>query len=161
MTNPQHPRQCSADDEDSCSESRVRLAPGVNIDSALLGFSYARSSGPGGQNVNKRATKAQLRVAITALPISVRARNRLAHAARGQINKHDELIIVCDECRTQLDNRRLCVQKLSRLVLAALVEPKVRKKTRPTRGSVLRRLKAKHVKSQIKQKRQKPGHDTE
>ena len=130
-----------------------RLAPGLVAPPGALRFTFARSSGPGGQNVNKRSTKAELRVTPADLPLRPRALERLLHAARGYLTDAGELLIAADEHRSQARNREACLERLRALVLAAIVEPKVRRKTRPTRGSQERRLAGKRVQSERKRQR--------
>jgi ribosome-associated protein len=136
----------------------VSLAPGVVIGEDHLRVVYVRSSGPGGQNVNKRSTKAQMRVEVDQIPLNDRARARLFSLARQYLNANNELMIESDETRSQSRNRKACLEKLRELVMRALIEPKIRKKTRPTRGSVRRRLEAKHQRAETK-KRRKPPED--
>ncbi len=131
----------------------VRLAPGVEVPSDRLRFAFSRSSGPGGQNVNKRSTKAELRVLLTDLPMHAAALDRLATLARGYVTSEGEMQIVCDEHRSQPRNREECVKRLSMLVAQALVVPKVRRKTKPSRGAKERRLESKKRRGEIKRGR--------
>ena len=132
------------------------LAPGVVVDSASIVISFVRSSGPGGQNVNKRSTKAQLRVAVDQIPLSQSARLRLNRLARNAINANGELVLSADETRSQSRNRKACMDRLKEIVMRSMIEPKARKATRPTRGSVRRRLEEKKQRSQTKQRRRPP-----
>jgi ribosome-associated protein len=134
----------------------VVLAPGVVVDSASIVISFVRSSGPGGQNVNKRSTKAQLRVAVDQIPLSQSARLRLNRLARNAINANGELVLSADETRSQSRNRKACMDRLKEIVMRSMIEPKSRKATRPTRGSVRRRLEEKKQRSQTKQRRRPP-----
>lgn len=124
----------------------------------MVQFSYSRSSGPGGQNVNKLSTKAELRLRIADLPISHRARERLAGLAGRRLTEAGELIIVSETERSQSANREECLTKLRALLVQAMHEPKVRRKTRPSKGSKERRLREKKSRSEIKRGRTK-GHD--
>jgi len=145
----------------------VEVAPGVVVPASALRLSYVRSSGPGGQNVNKVATKAELRVSLADLPISERARRRLATLAGSRLVGGDdaaggdavgadggEVLIVSQSERSQARNRAECMDKLRDLIVRAMAEPKIRRKTRPTRGSIERRLEAKKARSEIKRRRQ-------
>jgi ribosome-associated protein len=135
---------------------QVRLAPGVVIDADMLRFRFVASAGPGGQNVNKRATKAELRVVIDDLPITAGAKLRLAQLAGQRATDAGELIIVSERHRSQRRNRDDCVDRLSRLVAHAITPPKPRRPTRPTRSSIRRRLDAKRQRSETKQRRRPP-----
>ena len=131
----------------------IEIAPGVRIAEDVLRFSFSSSSGPGGQNVNKRATKAELRVSLTAIPISARALERLTRLAARRLNDEGDVIITADEHRSQGQNRSECLERLRELLVAAMAEPKVRRKTRPSRGSVERRLADKSRQSERKRTR--------
>jgi ribosome-associated protein len=135
----------------------VRLAPGVFVRADALRFAFSSSSGPGGQNVNKRATKAELRVRLLELPISAGARHRLERLASHRVTGDGELVIEADEHRSQSQNKAACVDRLGELVLLALPEPKVRKKTRPSAGSKARRLESKKRRGKTKQGRRGGG----
>jgi ribosome-associated protein len=126
-------------------------------DDELL-FSYARSGGPGGQNVNKVASKAVLRwtlAANTSLPADVRERLRQQQANR--ITAEGELVIQGQRFRDQARNAQDCLDRLRALVLQALTRPTPRKKTKPTRGSKRRRLDDKRQRSARKERRRGPG----
>ena len=121
----------------------IELGPGVWTDREQLRFGFSRSSGPGGQNVNKVNTKTELRVGVTALHgMSDRALGRLRLLA-GRRMVDDDLMFTADTERTQESNRRACLEKLRELIVKALVEPKVRRKTKPGRGAKERRLDSK------------------
>lgn len=141
---------------ESPSTSTIEVAPGVRVHERSLQFSFTTSSGPGGQNVNKRATRAELRVRLDDLPIHPAARERLAHAAGWRVTPDAVLILDCSEHRSQLQNKGECLDRLRELVTRALVVPKVRRKTKPTRGSKERRLAGKKSRSEIKGRRR--GH---
>lgn len=135
----------------------IEIAPGLRIAEDVLRFSYSSSSGPGGQNVNKRATKAELRVALAAIPVPARAVERLARLAARRLNDEGDIVITSDEHRSQGQNRSECLERLRELIVAALAEPKIRRKTRPSRGSVERRLADKSRRSE--RKRARRSHD--
>ncbi|MBL8763311.1 MAG: aminoacyl-tRNA hydrolase [Phycisphaerae bacterium] len=138
---------------DSEPANSVALGHGLVIPSHLLRFAFARASGPGGQNVNKRSTKAELRVDLADLPIPRAARDRLARAAGHLVVGGSTLIIECDEHRSQSRNRDACIRRLRELTLASLPPPKPRRKSRPTRSSVERRLEGKRVRARVKRLR--------
>jgi ribosome-associated protein len=131
----------------------VRLAPGVRVPPEALRFTFVPSGGPGGQNVNRRSTKAVLRVAVPALGMPPDAADRLRTQAGHWLTKDDELIIACESERSQHRNRESCVELLGEAVRRALVRPKVRRPTKPTKGAVERRLDAKKQRSAIKKSR--------
>ncbi|HZW09175.1 MAG TPA: alternative ribosome rescue aminoacyl-tRNA hydrolase ArfB [Phycisphaerales bacterium] len=141
----------------------VEIAPGVRLPPAALRFSYASSSGPGGQNVNKRATKAVLRVALDDLPVDARVRARLERFAKGWLagdsddGAAPELVIHADEHRSQRRNREACLERLRELLVRAMARPKPRVATRPGRGAVERRLRAKREQAEKKGRRRRDG----
>lgn len=126
------------------------------IDESAIQWSFVRSSGPGGQNVNKRATQAQLRVAIAALGLDAAGQHRLRGLEPHWVTADDEVVIACDETRSQRQNMERALDRLRELVARARVRPRVRRATKPTRGSVERRLASKREASQRKGRRQRP-----
>jgi ribosome-associated protein len=120
-------------------------------------WSFARSGGPGGQNVNKVASKAELRwnVALTAsLPDDVK--NRLMAQVRKRITVDGELVLTSQRYRDQGRNREDCLEKLQALILQAVHVPRPRKATRPSRASRLNRLNDKKRRSAVRQSRGRP-----
>lgn len=121
---------------------------------------YARSSGPGGQNVNKRDTKAVARWKIGAsTAFSGVEKARIRSFAANRTNGEDEVVIAAEDERSQLRNRETAVARLRDLVRAALVPKKTRRPTRPTRASKERRLDAKRRESRKKDQRRPPSGD--
>jgi ribosome-associated protein len=115
---------------------------------------YVRSGGPGGQNVNKVATKAEVRFRLTeALWIPGRVRARLKSLEARRLNQRGDLVIVSSRFRTRHRNLEDCLEKLRRAIARAEHEPKKRVATRPTRASKERRLTAKKQRAQKKQNR--------
>jgi ribosome-associated protein len=139
----------------------LTVNPAIRVPHSELRFQMSRSSGPGGQNVNKVNTRVQMwwdLAASTALPEDVRARFLAQNATR--INKDGSLQLDCQEFRTQLANRKACLDELADLIRQALVRPKKRRPTKPTRGSRERRLQAKKEQSHRKsERRYRPGQD--
>src|SRR6476659_9842867 len=126
----------------------LELAPGVRAPAAAIRWQYARSSGPGGQNVNKDNTKAELWVPISAMTgLSERALSRLRAQAGKRLLANDELHVSSDTHRTQEANRTAALDRLRELLIKAMHEPKARRKTKPSRGSRERRLQAKKRRS--------------
>ena len=139
------------------SHGPLELAPDVWIAAAEVRFAFSRSSGPGGQAVNKLSTRAELRVAVDSIEgLSQQVRTRLRGLAGRRLTQGDEIVITAESERSQLDNRRACVDRLRALVADALAIPKPRRPTRPTRGAVERRLDAKRRTGARKQRRRKP-----
>jgi ribosome-associated protein len=124
------------------------------IPAAELAISYARSAGPGGQNVNKVSSKAVLRwqvVATPSLPADVRRRFLQKYANR--INGEGELVLAADEHREQSRNLAACRERLVQMIVTVLHPPRRRVKTRPSRAAVERRIESKHRSSEKKQRR--------
>jgi ribosome-associated protein len=120
---------------------------------------FVRASGPGGQNVNKVASAVQLRFEAARSPhLDPGAKARLKRLAGWRWTGEGAVLISADRHRTQALNREEARGKLRDLILAALHKPKPRRPTRPTKGSVRRRLEAKTRRSAIKDKR---GHVSE
>lgn len=143
----------------AANDLRIRGGRHV-IPAEELDWSYARSSGPGGQNVNKRETKAVLRWvprASPTLPASIR--RRLEVLAAGRINAEGELLIASDVHRERERNVDDCRRRLLALLEQAAEPPKPRHKTKPTFASKKRRLTAKKVRGAIKSRRGRVSRD--
>jgi ribosome-associated protein len=125
-----------------------------------LACSFVRSAGPGGQNVNKVATAAQLRFDLrgTAL-LDERAKERLRALAGQRLTGAGEILIVARNHRTQEGNRREALARLQQLIERALQAPKPRRATKPTRASVVRRLAGKAHRQRHKQLRGAVRHE--
>ncbi len=142
------------------SRGPLELAPDVWIAAADVRFAFSRSSGPGGQAVNKLSTRAELRVAVEAIVgLSEQVRTRLRTLAGRRLTQADEIVITAESERSQLDNRRACVDRLKTLVVEALAVPKPRRPTRPSRGAVEKRLDDKRRTAGRKQRRRKPDEE--
>lgn len=117
-------------------------------------FSFSRSGGPGGQNVNKVNTKVLLTMALTDLTgLDESEIGRIRRKLAGRINGKDELFLQFQEERSQLMNRERAVEKMADLILDALFIQKKRRKTKPTRASKQRRLEGKKKQSNKKKSR--------
>ncbi len=120
---------------------------------------FARSSGPGGQNVNKVNSKAVLYWSVMTSPsISGPLRQRFLERYRHRITKEGVLVLGSDQYRDQRRNIDDCMEKLADMLRSVLTPPKKRTKTKPTRGSVERRLQGKREMASKKQNRQKPDY---
>ena len=116
----------------------------IRIPLAEFEFSYVRSSGPGGQNVNKVNSKAEAWVAVGAIVgITHAARGRLRGLAGRRLTLGDEVHISSETHRSQEGNRQEVMEKLRELIVQAMHEPKRRRKMRPSKGSIRRRLESK------------------
>jgi len=126
----------------------------IRIPLREIGFRYVRSSGPGGQNVNKVSSKAELRWPIDSsesLPPDVRERFLARYGAR--VNVAGELVLTSDRHRDRERNREDCLERLRTMLAAVAEPPRPRKRTRPGRGAVERRLDQKRARGAIKKER--------
>jgi ribosome-associated protein len=138
----------------------MEITDGITVPDDELHFGFARSGGPGGQNVNKVASKTVLHWRLadnTTLPAEARERLRLQQANR--ITAEGEVVIQSQRFRDQARNVEDCRVKLRDMVLRALEAPRPRKATRPTKGSKRRRRAAKRRQSERKARRRQHGAD--
>lgn len=134
----------------------IVITPDIVIQEKELNFEFVRSSGPGGQNVNKVSTAVQLRFdvrASTGIPAEVK--NRLRALAGKRMTEDGILIIKANQFRKQEQNRQDAVERLTQLLQTAAIKPKKRVKTRPTRAAKERKLAAKKQRGRLKKLRQK------
>jgi ribosome-associated protein len=138
-------------------DSTLRINAQIAVPRRELRFSFVRSSGPGGQNVNKVASKAVLRWPVAAsrsLPEEVRSRFLTRH--RRRINDRGELVLSSQRYRDQARNVEDCLEKLRTLIQSVAKAPRPRKKTRPTKASREARLNQKRATAEKKRRRRPP-----
>jgi ribosome-associated protein len=140
--------------------ARIDITPALSIDESELEITFVRSSGPGGQNVNKVATAAQLRFDAAhsrSLPVDVRA--RLISRAGSRLTREGVLIITARRFRTQERNRADAIGRLLEMIRTAATPPKRRRKTKVSRTAKANRVDAKRRRSATKQLRGSVGRD--
>jgi ribosome-associated protein len=130
------------------------ITPGLVITDDELEWKFIRASGPGGQNVNKVSSAVQLRFNLpfnSGIPVA--ARNRLRRLAGQKLLDDGTILFSARSERSQEQNRRAALERLAALIRAALIEPKIRRKTKPTKGSKERRIESKKHRGATKQGR--------
>lgn len=132
----------------------IEISPTLSIDEREIQLTFVRAEGPGGQNVNKVSTVAQLRFdALHSLSLTPRVRDRLMTIAGSRMTKDGILVITARRFRTQTQNRQDALDQLIDLLRRAEIRPKVHIKTTPTLGSKLRRREDKRQQGQKKRLR--------
>ena len=132
----------------------------LSIPESELRPEFSRSSGPGGQNVNKLETRVTLRFALQAsTALSPADKAWLCHKLAASLTREGELLVHASSHRERERNLVECRERLAELLRSALIRPKPRRKTRPTRASVARRLEGKQRNSRAKRLRGRSGDD--
>lgn len=131
----------------------LRVTRDIIIDENDIDISFVRASGPGGQNVNKLSTAAQLRFDVSRIDLAPDVLTRLRGLAGQRMTKDDVLVIHAQRFRTQERNRADAVDRLLELLREASVRPTPRRATKPTLGSKKRRLEGKKRRGDIKANR--------
>lgn len=132
----------------------IEITPSLQVDERELQIDFVRASGPGGQNVNKVATAAQLRFDVSAAALPDEVKTRLVHLAGKRLTSEGVLLIEAKRFRTQEQNREDAIQRFVELVRKATVKPKRRRKTKPSKASKEERLKEKKRRGEVKKLRQ-------
>jgi ribosome-associated protein len=137
----------------------LRITRNIVIDESDIDISFVRASGPGGQNVNKLSTAAQLRFDVRRVALAPDVLERLNTLAGQRMTKDGVIVIHAQRFRTQERNRADAIDRLLDLLREAAVRPKPRRATRPTLGSKTRRLEGKKRRSDVKAKRGSARYD--
>ena len=134
----------------------LTISDEIEIADWEISENFVRSSGPGGQNVNKVSTAVELRFEAERSPnLPAPVKTRLRKLAGRRWTKEGAIVLHVEETRSQARNREIARERLAELIRAALVKPKRRIATKPTYGSQKRRLKAKKVRGDVKAMRGK------
>jgi len=147
------------------SDKPLEILPGLLLPPSAWSFSFSRSSGPGGQNVNKVSTRASLRVSFPALveaaarfrPLDETLPDRLRTHFDSRMNEGGEVLITSDLTRSQERNRAACLDLLRDLCQRSLVKPRKRIRTKPSRSAQRSRVESKRRRGEVKALRRRSG----
>ncbi|EKS35264.1 alternative ribosome rescue aminoacyl-tRNA hydrolase ArfB [Afipia clevelandensis] len=131
----------------------LRVTRDITIDEKDLDIAFVRASGPGGQNVNKLSTAAQLRFDVNRISLAPDVMTRLTALAGQRMTRDGVIVIHAQRFRTQERNRADAIDRLLDLLREASIRPKPRRATKPTLGSKMRRLDGKKRRGDIKARR--------
>jgi ribosome-associated protein len=142
------------------TEADLTIRPGLVIPASELEVAFSRSGGPGGQNVNKVETRVTLRWSVaTSRALDEELRTRLLERLASRLTGVHELVLHASASRSQSQNLAAARERLAETVRAALVVPRKRRRSRPTRASQKRRREVKQRRSVIKRHRGRPSSD--
>jgi ribosome-associated protein len=137
----------------------IEITPTFSLPDESVSLKFIRAGGPGGQNVNKVASAVQLRFDPSLCAFNANALARLHRLAGRRLADSGEIVISAQRFRTQEHNKRDAYERLVEMVTQALIEPKLRRATKPTRASKERRLVSKTQRGQTKSLRRRVGGD--
>lgn len=136
----------------------LHVAPKWVIPADDLELRFVRSSGPGGQNVNKLATKVELRLKLDrTLALNLGQKRRLRAAFPSHVTQAGDFIVSGDRFRSQAQNQRDVEERLAQMLLGIRHPPKPRVATRPSRAAKARRMADKRARGEVKSRRRSPG----
>ena len=140
--------------------AKLEIAGGIFLAPGGMRIQFARSGGPGGQNVNKLNTKAELWIRLDSIiGLNPRAKARLRVLAGSRLTLDDQIHLRAETERSQQANRQEVLDRLRQLLIAARIEPKVRRKTKPSRAANRRPREGKPHRGRTKSQRQTPGEE--
>lgn len=142
-----------------CTAMPIPIAPGVAFDPAELEETFVRSSGPGGQNVNKVSTAVQVRLDLTRGSLPEALRQRAAVLGGRRVTGEGVLVITAQRFRSQDRNRQDALERVVALLQVAAVRPVLRRDTKPTRSAKRKRVDEKVQRGAVKQLRRPVGTD--